>query len=256
MSRIAFVILFALAADPVLAALPKPVATKLAFDPYVYPSGTNLVKNPNFDDGITNWVVIGNYDFTARAAGKALRFNAGQKAPDAVVSQTFTTIPGLTYSAGFDYGVISYAPSATQVLKVTVSTAGTALYEQTISATGTTNGAYNRHTFTFRGSGTNAVIVFRDLSTTSDSIDSMIDDVVVDPTSMTGMTTVYRRTWLGTVASPWKKTAVMPWTRNTATVTVLPGTYHFRAIASMPETIGSTNWLESEPSNVITNIVK
>ena len=61
--------------------------------------------------------------------------------------------------------------------------------------------------------------------------------------------TIYKSTWLGTVATPFKPTAIFPATRTNTTISVLPGLYYFRATATI-QPFG-----ESPPSNTVTNNV-
>lgn len=62
--------------------------------------------------------------------------------------------------------------------------------------------------------------------------------------------TVYKSVWLGTVATPWKPTAIFPATRTNTVITVLPGTYFFRATATVQP------YGESAPSLTVTNRVQ
>jgi hypothetical protein len=61
--------------------------------------------------------------------------------------------------------------------------------------------------------------------------------------------TVYKSTSLGTVATPFKPTAIFPATRTNTTITVIPGLYYFYATASVQP------YGESPPSNTVTNRV-
>ena len=258
MRRITRLFVLLLASASLLAGTPKPVPIKLAFDPYVYPSGTNVLKNGNFEAGSANWAVSGNCDIADVPLGKAMRFNAGNTTPNAVISQGFATTAGLTYSVSFSYGIMAWN-NVPQSILVTLTGNGAAVFTQQWAQTGTmpgtTNIAFVVKTFTFVANADTTVITFKDVSTTTDSIDSYIDNVFVDPSLTTGIITVYKSTWLGTLASPWKKTAIMPWGRNTIGLAVLPGTYYFRVTASAPPA-GTNTWIESDPSNTVTNTVK
>lgn|GEM_PF-5090381 len=62
--------------------------------------------------------------------------------------------------------------------------------------------------------------------------------------------TLYKSTWLGTVATPWKKTAIAVWPRTNVTCLAMPGICYFRV------TLTSAPYGESAPSNTITNLVQ
>lgn len=252
--RIIFALFAVMTSFSLVAGTPKPVVLRLTYDPYICPSGSNIVKNPGFANGTIGWTVTGNYDTTTRSGGSgmALRFNAGQKTPNAIASQTLTTVPGLGYTVSFDYGIVSWNATS-QTVQVNVDGA-TPITTQQWSATGTSVLTFSRKSFTFVANSTSTTLTFKDISTATDSIDSAIGDVVVDPTLATGVITIYKCTSLGIVTSPWKKTAILPWTRNVIGVTVLPGTWYFRATASTTPAGGTL--VESDPSNTITVNIK
>lgn len=75
-----------------------------------------------------------------------------------------------------------------------------------------------------------------------------IDPYVVWPGGSNAVITVYKSTWLGTVGTPFKPTAVFPATRTNQNITVVSGqTYMFYSTATVQP------WGESDPSVTSTN---
>lgn len=75
------------------------------------------------------------------------------------------------------------------------------------------------------------------------------DPYVVMPGGSNAVIVVYKATSLGTVYSPFKRTAIVPASRTNVTIAVLPGSYHFYCTAIV-QPFG-----ESDPSNTVTNKV-
>lgn len=77
----------------------------------------------------------------------------------------------------------------------------------------------------------------------------MIDAYQVDPGGSNAVITLYKCTWLGTIRSPWKKTAIFPATRSSVSIPLLPGIYYFYATSTVAP------FGESLPSNTVTNTI-
>ncbi|MBC8139835.1 MAG: hypothetical protein H7Y38_00165, partial [Armatimonadetes bacterium] len=92
----------------------------------------NLITNPGFESGINSWTLTGSgrsdtYAFyrdmtpTPPAFGSRLfAFNTGDGTPNAVLSQSFATTPGATYSVSFVFGNYSTAQPSTQSITADV----------------------------------------------------------------------------------------------------------------------------------------
>src|SRR4029079_13921830 len=94
----------------------------------------NVLVNGSFEQNFTGWSATGNQDIIAGVStqgSKSARFNAAQKPPNAVLTQSFSTAPGQSYTLSFDYGVYSAVGQSEQRLQVTL-TGNTVLVSQPI----------------------------------------------------------------------------------------------------------------------------
>lgn len=141
--------------------------------------------NGSFESDFTHWTRTGNLTiqqaptYQATDAAKVVAFNSGNLAPNGVLSQTFATNEGQSYTLMFDVGVFAYN-NAPQVMQISVTgTGNSSLLSQTVTVTGAGSGI-NRWTpqrFEFIANGTSTTLAFRDQSTTSSSIDLLLDNV-------------------------------------------------------------------------------
>jgi hypothetical protein len=149
------------------------------------PTGGGFV-NGSFENALSGWTTAGTAntvrvqttgpttDGTAVAA-----FNSENTINDGVLSQTFNTTPGVTYTVRFDQGVYSFN---TQYQSIQVSAVGTgSLLSKTYTLRGTSNGntVWAARTDTFVANSATTTLTFRDTSTTSNAIDLLLDNVRV-----------------------------------------------------------------------------
>lgn len=158
----------------------------------------NLIQNPGFELGITNWNVTGNgMALTYALAGQAptppfglqlFSFSPFDATPSAVLSQTFTTTPGTQYSVSFVYGNLNTNPSTVttqQVLAEALNTSDSALLGS-VTATDivgfqTSFGAImdTTYSFFFTATGPQTTLRFTDQAPDTISTDGNLDSVVV-----------------------------------------------------------------------------
>ncbi len=146
------------------------------------PVGTSLI-NGSFESDFTGWTTTGNLmirsgtPYAATDGIKQVGFNSGQLVPNAVLSQSFATTPGQSYQLAFDMGVVAYNDSP-QRLQVEL-TGSSSLLSQTF-VTNRINGAvvrWDAKTLLFTANSTVTTLIFRDLSTVTDSLDLTLDNV-------------------------------------------------------------------------------
>jgi VCBS repeat-containing protein len=146
---------------------------------------TNPLVNGSFESNFTGWTRTGNMSvqssapYTATDGTKLASFNDGNLAPNGVLSQTFGTVIGQTYTVAYDLGVLSYNTSQ-QKMQVKVD-GSSSLYNQTITvarASGA-NAQWFPQTFTFVANSGSATISFTDVSTTGSGLDLTLDNVCV-----------------------------------------------------------------------------
>jgi len=152
----------------------------------------NLLTNGDFETGnASGWTMSGNVNVTGSYGGNsyfgagpldggalgyyALAFNAGDSAPNAVVSQSIDTIIGQLYELSFDYGVTW---AGNQSLAVNVAGQG--------HVAQTTNTAFDHFSYNFVATSATTLLTFSDLQANyTFSQDGLIDNV-----SVTAVTTV------------------------------------------------------------------
>src|ERR1700731_2569742 len=104
----------------------------------ISPTVAGAFTNGSFESDYTGWTHSGNQNITTTTVSdgvKAVQFNGGNAIPNAVLSQTFATTPGLTYSLSFDAGVSAYQSTAQMSMQVSVQ-GNTALLSQTVTVSG------------------------------------------------------------------------------------------------------------------------
>jgi hypothetical protein len=146
------------------------------------PPPPTAFANGSFEQDYTGWTATGNQDvvfFAATDGLKAARFNAAQTTPNAVLSQSFTTRAGQSYTLSFDYGVYSPASQREQRLQVTVQGNGVLVSQLISQSAFSINVEYMPRNYSFVADSSVTTLIFRDVSLTSDSVDSYLDNVQV-----------------------------------------------------------------------------
>jgi lysophospholipase L1-like esterase len=141
-----------------------------------------LLFNGGFESQFSGWSASGNLSIDYYAPTEGIRFvafNEQDSVSNGVLSQSFTTIPGQTYSIEFDAGVLAYTTD-TMTLGVAADGNGSLLSES-VAVTGLGNGAISWLTqrFTFMADSDSTTVAFRDLSTYTVGIDLLLDHVRV-----------------------------------------------------------------------------
>ncbi len=139
--------------------------------------------NGSFESSLKYWALSGNARVNTNAAstdGKNLiEFNYGNTDPNGVVSQSFITVPGTTYTLTYDVGVLSYNTNQQSVL-ATVTGSGVLLSKAlTVTGPGSGTARWTSQSFTFVANSSNTTLSFSDTSTTTAAIDLYIDNVRV-----------------------------------------------------------------------------
>ncbi len=146
------------------------------------PAGPQLSINGSFEMQYSAWTATGNQSILAGGTNgsKALVFNSENQSHTGVVSQSIPTRSGTTYTLAFDVGVLAYNTNQQQ-LQIVVSGNGVLLMKQ-IVVTGLGNGATHwvPQSFTFVANSATTVLTFSDQSTTTQSIDLLLDHVRIN----------------------------------------------------------------------------
>jgi hypothetical protein len=159
-------------------ATPRPSATPT---PTATPAPAGLI-NGSFEQDYTGWNHTGNQDVvigTASQGTKSARFNAAQKTPNAVLSQSFSTTPGRSYTLSFDYGVMSSLSLRQQRLQVTIQGTAVQVSQLITQSAFSSNVQYSPKVFSFTADKSTTTVTFTDVSVISDSVDSFIDNIQV-----------------------------------------------------------------------------
>ncbi len=145
------------------------------------PAGPELLVNGSFESGYGGWQVSGNQAIQSVATNgvSGIKFNGSDLTPNGILSQTFPTTPGAVHTLTFDVGVIAYNQNPQSLL---VTVAGTALLlSEVITVTGAAGGAaaWVTRSYTFVADNTTSTLTFRDQSSTTHSLDLLLDHVRV-----------------------------------------------------------------------------
>lgn len=160
------------------------VASSAATLALVVPAPASFV-NGSFESDFTGWTRSGNLGIGFTPSHKPTQgtkltvFNSGQSAPNGVLSQSFGTVPGQTYSLAFDAGVLAYNFNE-QRLQVTVRGQGV-LLARTVSVFGKGGGSttWAAQSFTFVADSADTTVTFADVSPTTLNLDMVLDNVRV-----------------------------------------------------------------------------
>jgi len=169
-----------IAPTPTPSATPTPTPTP-APSPTASPSAS--LVNGSFESNFTGWLASGHVDVASSGASqgaKVARLNSANESPNAVLSQSFVTVPGRSYTLSFDYGVYSPVSLRQQRLQVTVQGNNVPLSQLiSQSALNVTAVQYVPNVFSFIADSTVTTLTFSDVSLSSDSVDSYVDNVQV-----------------------------------------------------------------------------
>jgi lysophospholipase L1-like esterase len=149
----------------------------------VYGSVTQILVNGSFESDFTGWTASGNMSiasttpYAATDSTKLVAFNSGNLPANGLLSQSFATVIGQTYTLTFDAGVLAYNRKS-QTVQVTVAGSGS-LLSQTITIIGLGGGTnlWLPQSFTFVANSSTSTLTFRDKSTSTNSLDLLLDNV-------------------------------------------------------------------------------
>jgi hypothetical protein len=148
------------------------------------PVGPGL-NNRSFELGLSNWTVTGGAGAVVTDIGLSptngttvAKFNGSGAGLDGAISQAFTTVPGTIYVITFDLGVTAFN---TQIQRMRVTATGSsALASRDFSITGINGGTVSwsrERSVVFTADSTTTTVAFRDISTTGNSIDMLLDNI-------------------------------------------------------------------------------
>ena len=153
---------------------------------------TTSLANGGFESGLTGWTAAGNVTvlsgppYTPTEGTKLAVFNSANSAPNGSLSQQIIVAPNQLSRLEFDVGNLSYN-TAHQRLRVQVQYRIFSIYytlvDQTIDITGLGGGAtkWQASAFEFNSPNPNVLVTFSDVSTTSNSLDLVLDRVRLAP---------------------------------------------------------------------------
>jgi lysophospholipase L1-like esterase len=149
------------------------------------PTGNTAFVNGSFEGGYTGWSASGSQAIRTHSSylptngQSVVVFNGNNETPNGVITQSFQTIPGVTYGVAFDVGVLSYN-SSQQKIEVRATGTGT-LLSQTLTRTGSGNGVpkWTSHSYNFTANSTATTLTFSDRSAATKALDMLLDNVRV-----------------------------------------------------------------------------
>lgn len=140
-------------------------------------SGWTSTGNVN----LANKTPGGNFYFGAGNVGQngsyAVAFNAGDSAPNGVLSQTFSTIIGTTYQVSYDFGATSGGTQS--LLAQILNTSNVVLASQTATDSNPSP-PLSAFTFNFIANSASTILRFSDVAgNATTSLDGVLDNVAV-----------------------------------------------------------------------------
>jgi lysophospholipase L1-like esterase len=144
---------------------------------------SRTVIDGSFEVGSPAWQKSGNYTVLdspviATEGSKVVVFNDGNSAPDGVITQDISTVPGQIYQLTFDMGVDGN--SFPQSLEVSVD-GNLNLLSQTevLSTPAGDSSTKASKLFEFTADSTTTTVTFSDVSTETTDVDLLVDDVQI-----------------------------------------------------------------------------
>ncbi len=153
---------------------------------------TALLTNGSFEGGFGGWSGQGNLYivgvpliplFLATDGTHLMNFNGADQTPNGVLSQTFATTPGQSYTLAFDFGAYSTSNTDTQSMLVTLQGTGL-LLSQSVSAAAPGNATgtnWVSQNFVFVADSPTTTLIFQDTSASTVSVDLVLDNVRILP---------------------------------------------------------------------------
>jgi lysophospholipase L1-like esterase len=152
----------------------------------VNPAPSQYIVNGSFESSFSSWTSSGNVavqsgsPYVATNGTRCVSFNTGNQQVNGLLSQGFATVSGQTYALEFDAGTYS-TKSGNQRLRTTLAGASS-LFDQTTTLGGSGKGmTWQSFSHVFTADSATTLLTFRDVSTTTKSIDLVLDNVRVYP---------------------------------------------------------------------------
>lgn len=138
--------------------------------------------NGGLENGASGWTATGNVRaipvpaYLPTEGTTAASFNTGNTAPNGILSQTVSTVPGRTYLLSFDAGIQSYVRSWQKMeTSISGSQAGPWQFSEPGAGKGTVE--WRKVSIAFTAHEDVAKIEFKDTSDQTNSVDLLLDNV-------------------------------------------------------------------------------
>jgi lysophospholipase L1-like esterase len=140
--------------------------------------------NGSFESALDGWTVTGNVQsrtngapYSATDGTKIAAFNTSNTTPNGTLSQSFTTAPGATYTLAFDVGVLAYNTLSQQFQVTCTGTSNVLTRNVTVLGPGNGTTRWTPQSFTFTADSSSTVLTFRDISSATNALDLLLDNV-------------------------------------------------------------------------------
>lgn len=141
---------------------------------------SGFLINGSFEYGFAGWTVSGNLGIDATSPTNGLKhvaMNDINRSPDAVISQTFATVPGQPYTLTFDMGLVSYNNSQQRLQVDLAGTSALGSETFTMARIGTTPVRWETKQIVFTADSAATTLTFRDVSPATNALDLLLDNV-------------------------------------------------------------------------------
>lgn len=152
------------------------------------------VANGSFENGLEVWrpagsvLTAGETPYIPTDGAVLAVFNGGGGPNDGTLVQEFSTTPGEEYVLHFDAGTLSFAQLEQRLLAELEGTSPILSETVVLGGTGDGSAAWESFTFPFTAESATTLLRLRDVSTTTDQIDLLLDNVRVSLATADGTT--------------------------------------------------------------------
>lgn len=143
-----------------------------------------ILTNGSFEAGQTGWAMSGNFlvidstpPYLASNGNKLLVFNGGQTQPNGLITQSFGTVPGQQYRLDYDMGILGLSGLQQRLGVQVTGTVDHIAQIETNVATGLDTTVWTPKSHLFIADSNTTTLAFGDLSTSTNSVDLMLDRV-------------------------------------------------------------------------------
>ena len=141
--------------------------------------------NGSFESDYAGWTAAGSQRIVSWNGTKAVVFSRGNSARDGVLTQTFATVSGRTYTVSFDTGILGQASSEPVRLRVMVKGNGTLSSQEVLVSAPARESQNSREKHSFVADGAAATLTFQDVSPVTADGEYLLNNIEIEAAGVT-----------------------------------------------------------------------